>query len=248
MMYRTILQKKVFQFVTVSTTTTTLSVLFCNQYTHSDSSITSLRNINKSQVDLNGYNRIDDKLLHLIPKDHIAKNAVHGTLTGNSLIEVYEIYFNKKKEELLCLIHFGTELNGHPEVVHGGITATVFDNSFGWLYMASKFPAAFTASLNVNYRKKVSEDSTVVLRARVKEAVGRKLYFEATMHDLNGALLADSTSLFISVKKTESNNTFGNKKSSKESTELSSTVNNKPMLSSEVLRQQLFVSRGIIYE
>lgn len=160
----------------------------------------SLRTIDKSIVDLEGYKRIDELMMQFLSKDHIAKNAVHGTLCGNSLIEVYEIYFNKQKEELLCLVHFGTELNGHPGIVHGGITATVFDNSFGWLFMASKLPVAFTASLNVNYRSKVSEDSTVILRAKVKEHVGRKMFFEATLHDTGGKLLADSTSLFISAR------------------------------------------------
>ena len=162
-------------------------------------SVTSLKTIDKSVVDLDGYQRID-QMLDTLTNEHISKNAVHGTLCGNALIEVYEIYYNKKKAELLCLVHFGTELNGHPGVVHGGITATVFDNSFGWLYMASKLPAAFTANLNVNYRNKVSEDSTVVLRAKVKEVVGRKLYFAATLHDTNGTLLADSSSLFISAR------------------------------------------------
>ena len=150
-------------------------------------------------VDLNGFKRIDH-ILDSTTSEHIAKNAVHGTLRGDSMIEVYDIYFNKEKGELLCLIHFGTALNGHPEVVHGGITATLFDNSFGWLFLALRLPVAFTASLNVNYRNKVPEDSTVILRASVNKQEGRKMHFVATMHDLNGKLLADSTSLFISPK------------------------------------------------
>lgn len=161
--------------------------------------ITSLRTVDKSLVDLTGYHRID----HMIQKlsaGEVAKNAVHGTLLGDSLIEVYEIYYNKDKGELLSLIHVGTELNGHHQVLHGGITATLFDNSFGWLYVATKLPQSFTANLSVNYRAKVPEDSTLVLRARVKEVQGRKMFFEASMHDTSGKLVADSTSLFIAAR------------------------------------------------
>lgn len=214
---------------------------------------TTLRKIDRSLVNLDGYKRVDDLMLQLLSKDHLAKNAVHGTLCGNSLIEVYEIYFNKSKGDLLCLVHFGTELNGHPGVVHGGITATVFDNSFGWLFLASKLPVAFTASLNVNYRSKVSEDSTVILRARVKEHVGRKMFFEATMHDMKGTLLADSTSLFISAKAPSKDK--GAIAASKSTTPTVSSDakaapsdRKLPALSSETIRQQLFVSRGVISE
>mmetsp|Transcript_24808 Transcript_24808/g.41995 ORF Transcript_24808/g.41995 Transcript_24808/m.41995 type:complete len:266 (+) Transcript_24808:32-829(+) len=229
-----------------------------NQYSHSETAlqpnipkeITTLRKIDRSVVNLDGYKRVDDLMLQLLSKDHLAKNAVHGTLCGNSLIEVYEIYFNKNKGELLCLVHFGTELNGHPGVVHGGITATVFDNSFGWLFLASKLPVAFTATLNVNYRSKVSEDSTVILRAKVKEHIGRKMFFEATMHDMKGTLLADSTSLFISARAPPKDKAVAAPKNTTPiaTSDAKTTVSDSklPVLSSETIRQQLFVSRGVI--
>jgi acyl-coenzyme A thioesterase PaaI-like protein len=234
--------------------------------------VTSLRKIDKSLIDLEGYQRIDNMLAKILSDEEISKHALHGTLCGNSLIEVYEIYFNKQKGELLCLVHFGTELNGHPQVVHGGITATVFDNSFGWLYAALKLPIAFTAALTVNYRNKVSEDSTVILRAKVKEVVGRKMFFIATLHDLQGSLLADSTSLFISARPAAATAAVTATTTAATSTATSTaattaaataaataavaatdapkaktTSEGKPfVLSAEIVRQQLFVSRGVI--
>ena len=50
------------------------------------------------------------------------------------------------------MIKFGGSVNGYLGVVHGGITAAVFDNSFGWLLMACNLPVSFTANINVNYR------------------------------------------------------------------------------------------------
>jgi hypothetical protein len=54
--------------------------------------------------------------------------------------------------ELIALIKYGDAVNGHPEVVHGGILALCFDNLFGWVFFASKLKAGFTANLNVNFR------------------------------------------------------------------------------------------------
>lgn len=97
------------------------------------------------------YERIDDKVFnegHLFLENH----AVHDTLAGLNRVEVYEIYKSKSSEELLCILKFGGSINGYPGIVHGGITATIFDNTFGWLLMACKLPSAFTANLTINYR------------------------------------------------------------------------------------------------
>ena len=68
------------------------------------------------------------------------------------IFQVYEIYKSRTSNELFCLIKFGGSVNGYLGVVHGGITAAVFDNSFGWLLMACNLPVSFTANINVNYR------------------------------------------------------------------------------------------------
>ena len=99
----------------------------------------------------NSYLRIDSLLDNAHP-EWKANNAFHGTLRGENLIEEYEVYSNKEKEEIICLVRYGCSLNGHTGIVHGGITALTFDNSFGWLFLANKYPSAFTANISVNYR------------------------------------------------------------------------------------------------
>lgn len=49
-------------------------------------------------------------------------------------------------------------------------------------------------------RKKISENSLVILKAKVSELKGRKLFMTATMEDVEGNILADSNSLFIIIK------------------------------------------------
>lgn len=101
----------------------------------------------------NEYDRIDE--FYLSKEENyswLRDHAIHGTLNKESGIEVYEIYKCTSADELLCIIKFGSSLNGYPGVVHGGITGLMFDNSFGWLLLSSKAPPAVTANLNINYR------------------------------------------------------------------------------------------------
>lgn len=49
-------------------------------------------------------------------------------------------------------------------------------------------------------RRKVVENSTVVIRARLTERKDRKLFMAATMEDRHGVVLADAQSLFIVPK------------------------------------------------
>jgi hypothetical protein len=97
------------------------------------------------------YQRIDS-ILETAHPEWKSNNAFHGTLQGENLIEKYEVYANVEDGDIICLVKFGRSLNGHTGIVHGGITAITFDNSFGWLFLANKTPPAFTANLSINYR------------------------------------------------------------------------------------------------
>lgn len=99
-----------------------------------------------------GFVRVDT-LLETTHSQYLANNAVHDTLRGESLIEAYEVYFNETTRDIRCIVRFGNTLNGHQGIVHGGITALVFDNTFGWLFFTQgDVPAAFTANLSINYK------------------------------------------------------------------------------------------------
>jgi hypothetical protein len=99
-----------------------------------------------------GFVRVDT-LLESSHIEYLRSNAVHDTLRGESLIEAYEVYHNETTGDIRCIVQFGNALNGHRGIVHGGITALVFDNTFGWLFfMQRDVPAAFTANLSLNYR------------------------------------------------------------------------------------------------
>ena len=168
-----------------------------DEYTEDDHAI-----LMKIRPDFKLYERIDwwmekEEYAHFI-KDH----AVHDTLDGSSKIESYEIYRHREQNELFVIVKFGSALNGHQEIVHGGISALILDNSYGWLFMAAGFPPAFTANLVLNYRSPIRKDSFSILKAKVDKFEGRKLHMTATIEDaLTGRLQVESSTLFITMKK-----------------------------------------------
>jgi acyl-coenzyme A thioesterase PaaI-like protein len=82
----------------------------------------------------------------------IKNNAFHDTLSGQGMVELFQVYMHKESKEIYAIVQFGSRLNGYPHLVHGGISSLVIDSIYGWTFMAQKLPAAFTANLNVNFR------------------------------------------------------------------------------------------------
>jgi len=103
--------------------------------------------------DTTKFQRLDEEYLTKPAFLRMSKdNVFHDTLKGEGMIEIYEVYRKLGDDEIYALVRFGHRLNGHPSVVHGGITSTAFDNTFGWLFFALGVPSAFTAYLHVNFR------------------------------------------------------------------------------------------------
>jgi len=149
------------------------------------------------------------------------QHAIFGTLAGDSRIEAYEVYrptrttplADEKLEAntnllvLVATVSFGTHLNGHGGVVHGGILSLLFDDIMGWgcneVLSPSKVPV--TANLNVDFRRPVSEGTRVRIEVVLERKEGRKLFWKARMLgalDENGeeVLYAEATSLYIVLK------------------------------------------------
>lgn len=106
--------------------------------------------ISKHRPDPNEYEKlsfvINDKTF--TPENH----ALHDSLGGPAKVEGHEMYKKRDGSEIMGVIKLGTAINGYPGIVHGGITALLFDDTFGWLFMAMQLPPSVTANLNINYR------------------------------------------------------------------------------------------------
>ena len=104
-----------------------------------------------SSILLSDYDLIDDTDLAR-SKITLEKHILHDTLNGDGLIETYNMYRKRNDDEIRCVIKLGGQLNGYPGIVHGGVTALLFDNSFAWAIIALRNSPGVTETLNINYK------------------------------------------------------------------------------------------------
>ncbi|VEU40399.1 unnamed protein product [Pseudo-nitzschia multistriata] len=108
-------------------------------------------------------------------------------------------------------VRFGTRLNGHTGIVHGGILSLVFDDLMGFAcdeMRGSGVPRGMpvTANLSVDFRAPVPEGTAVKVEIFLERREGRKLFWKAYMlgdndDDDDEILYAEATSLYILVGK-----------------------------------------------
>jgi acyl-coenzyme A thioesterase PaaI-like protein len=130
-------------------------------------------------------------------------HALFGVLIGKDLIESYEVYKRPQEDTesenvLVVLVKFGTRLDGHSGVVHGGILSLIFDDALGFGYEALGVHMAVTANLKVDFRAPVPAGAKVRVDAQLEYREGRKLFWKAQMTSLDKSILyAEATSLYI---------------------------------------------------
>lgn len=91
---------------------------------------------------------------------------------------------------------FGGDMNAHPDLLHGGVIATVLDSTLGHAIRVAmdggggegEGDATFTAQLNVRYRQPVRTPGTVVVTGWVVRVEGdwRKIWAEGCVESDGG--------------------------------------------------------------
>jgi acyl-coenzyme A thioesterase PaaI-like protein len=185
-----------------------ISVLYESKMLSSTSETTDTNVSSQQEHDLLGENY--EPMTKPI-RSELEGHAIFGTLFGESMIERYQIWkvrTDAARDPLSChrsnenvvigLVTFGSHLNGHSSMVHGGILSLVFDDICGFAYEAVGVEHAVTANLNVNFRAPVPAGSQVRLAVQLEAREGRKLYWKVQMTSLDqGMLYAEATSLYI---------------------------------------------------
>lgn len=103
--------------------------------------------------------------------------------------------------DAFAFIHLGRSLCGHDGIIHGGLLATVLDETLArtsFFHLPHKI--GVTARLEIDYRKPVKADQVVIVETRLVEAKGRKVTVEAKMRSLEGELMVESRSIFVEPK------------------------------------------------
>merc|ERR1711901_15374 len=158
----------------------------------------------QSELDESNLERFDLKIMELygdFTRDHL----LHDTLNGEDKISDMKIYRDVKSNEVIVTCSMGQGVSGHPNIVHGGATAALLDNSFGYAFFAANVGNGFTANLNIDYRAPIITGSKIILTTRASKVEGRKVYLSAEIRSRNkddyDKLYVEARCLFITSTK-----------------------------------------------
>jgi len=139
-----------------------------------------------------------------LPNHERSHRLTTGPLAGARAIGGYQrIFYNIESGETISVIWFGGAIAGWPGVTHGGVTATLMDESLGRCAIR-QFPdrTGVTANLELNYLKPVVTNSFYVIRAVPEQgATERKCWVSARLETLEGRVCVEAKALFVVPKK-----------------------------------------------
>jgi acyl-coenzyme A thioesterase PaaI-like protein len=101
-------------------------------------------------------------------------------------------------------VHFGPEHQGAPGLVHGGLLATLIDETMGAVVYGGKVTRV-TAEMTVRYRRPTPVGTDLVCRARFGEATGRRFTVLATITaaDAPDDVLVDADAVYVLLTRKE---------------------------------------------
>lgn len=136
------------------------------------------------------------------------KQSIRPKLTGNTLVGPDKITFRSpglllvddaylsqfsdfedtenSNNSSYTFFHLGSMLSGHPQIVHGGLVATLMDELtcfLGFQSLPSK--KGVTANLNINYFKPCLVNSYIMVKCTVSRKNGRKCWVKGQIFHLD---------------------------------------------------------------
>ncbi|KAE9389350.1 Thioesterase/thiol ester dehydrase-isomerase, partial [Gymnopus androsaceus JB14] len=136
------------------------------------------------------------------PEERRVNNLTAGALRGPGKLAVAPVVWVRRDEsESYVFLHVGRGLCGHDGIVHGGMLATLLDESMARTAI-SNLPERIgvTATLNLNYRAPTKADQFIVIKTKIGDVKRRKAHVVARVEDLNGTLLVEAEAMFVQPK------------------------------------------------
>jgi uncharacterized protein (TIGR00369 family) len=135
---------------------------------------------------------------NLTPMAHTAQNRCFGCGEANP-VGLHLEFFLAPDTSVVCLAQVPDTYEGPAGYVHGGIIATLLDETMSKSVRAHGI-VAMTRHMEVDYRRPVPSASPIRLEGRLLRSEGRKHWVEADLRNAHGAILAHGTGLFIEVR------------------------------------------------
>ena len=111
----------------------------------------------------------------------------------------FHLQVRREGDEVVAEHTFADRHSGAPGIVHGGAVATVVDDVLGFLLYVAR-AAGVTRHLEVEYLKPVLVGVPYVVRAKLDERDGRKLWVSCACTAPDGTLTFTARALFLQVK------------------------------------------------
>ena len=149
-----------------------------------------------------------------LSKANTEDSLLAETLKTQSTIGAYVTLFKHsapgldRVDEIRVLISLGDSINGYAHVCHGGIVATILDETMGSLVWKNKdilssgpVQATLTANLKISYLAPIVTPQVVLVTGHTREIKGRKCYVDGTVEDGSRKILARGEAMWIAVPK-----------------------------------------------
>ena len=133
----------------------------------------------------------------LTPLAHSAQNNCFGCGQTNPFGLRLQ-FLHASDGSVVCPATIGDSFEGPPGFLHGGIIATLLDESMSKAVRA-KGLTAMTRHMEIDYRRPVPSGSPIRIEARVVRSEGRKHWTEASVLNSEGTALAQAKGLFVEV-------------------------------------------------
>jgi acyl-coenzyme A thioesterase PaaI-like protein len=139
-----------------------------------------------------------------VPPSSREHRLTTGPLAGARALGGFQrIFYNDGTGEFISVVWLGGAITGWPGVVHGGVTATLMDESLGRCAI-KQFPgkSGVTANLELNYRKPIITNSFYVIRAMPlkEDSSDSKQWASGRLETLDGRVCVEAKGLFVVPK------------------------------------------------
>jgi uncharacterized protein (TIGR00369 family) len=133
----------------------------------------------------------------LTPIAHKAQSRCFGCGPANPTGLQLE-FLHAEDGSVVCLVTVRDCFEGPPGYVHGGIIATLLDETMS-KSVRSLGLTAVTRQMEVEYLRPVHSEAPIRLEGRILRSEGRKHFTEASIRDARGHVLASAKGLFIEI-------------------------------------------------
>jgi uncharacterized protein (TIGR00369 family) len=135
---------------------------------------------------------------NLTPLAHAAQNRCFGCGEANPTGLQLE-FLLAADGTVVCPVTIPDSFEGHPGYLHGGIIATLLDETMSKSVRAQGL-TAMTRHMEVDYRLPVPSGTPIRMEGRIVRSEGRKHWVEAHVLDGEGKSLAHGKGLFVEVR------------------------------------------------